>query len=159
MEAPWTAEAGVPSRGLLTKRSRPNWLANVLPGAIKGKGGDGALAGADASHLAEEHAAGRIVRWPTRCGSTRRESERFGGAGRRKSSRVVNGTGYGCSSSDKRIGGLQTLVTRVFGCEPASISVFGPRQPSWAELFSALTSRRVSARRRRHGCVFEPSAR
>jgi len=82
MEAPWVAEAEVPSRGLSTKRSRPSLLERVLPGASDGRGGDGVSTGADALHPAEENAAGNQVRWPTRRGSTRRESERFGGAGR-----------------------------------------------------------------------------
>lgn len=114
MEAPWIVEAEVPSRGLSTKRSRPSLLESVPPGARESRGGDGVSAGADALRLAEENAAGNQVRWPTRRGSTRRESERFGGAGRRKPDRVVNGTGFGCSSSEKRIGGLQTLVIRAW---------------------------------------------
>lgn len=119
MDAPWIAEAKVPSRGLSTKRSRPNRLKSVPPGARESGRGDGVLTGADTLHPAEDNAAGNQVRWPTRRGSTRRESERFGGVGRRKSFGVVNGTRYGCSSSEIRIGGLQTLVIRVFGCEPA----------------------------------------
>jgi len=122
MEAPWTEEAEVPSRGLSTNRSRPNLLESVPPGAMEGGRGDGVLAGAETLRLAEENAAWNQVRWPTRRGSTRRESERFGGVGRRKSFEVVNGTGYGCSSSENEIGGLQTLVIRAFGCEPASAS-------------------------------------
>lgn len=101
METPSIVEAEVPSRGLSTKRSRPSLPARVPPGASNGRGGDGVSAGADALHPAEDNAAGNQVRWPTRRGSTRRESERFGGAGRRKPVRVVNGTGYGCSSSEK----------------------------------------------------------
>lgn len=84
MEAPWIAEAEVPSRGLSTKWSRPSLHECVPPGANERRGGDGVSTGADALRLAEENAAGNQVRWPTRHGSTRRESERFGGAGRRK---------------------------------------------------------------------------
>lgn len=120
MEAPWIEDAEVPSRGLSSNRSRPNLLESVPPGTLDGGRGDGALTGADTLRLAEDNAAGNQVRWPTRRESTRRESERFGGAGRRKSLGVVNGTRYGCSSSEKTIGGLQTLVIRAFGCEPAS---------------------------------------
>jgi len=122
MEAPWTKEAEVPSRGLSTNWSRPNRLESVPPGAIESGQGDGVLTGADTLRPAEDNAAGNQVRWPTRRGSTRRESERFGGVERRKSFGVVNGTRYGCSSSEIRIGGLQLLVIRVFGCEPANAS-------------------------------------
>lgn len=109
---------------------------------------------------AEENAAGNQVRWPTRRGSTRRESERFGGAGRRELVGVVNSTRYGCSSSEIRIGGLQKLVIRALGCEPAGADeAFGPRQNSRAELPSALTCGVVNARRKRHGCILKPSAR
>lgn len=120
MEAPWIEEAEVPSRGLSTNRSRPNLLESVPPGAMEGGRGDGVLTGAEALRPAEDNAAGNQVRWPTRRGSSRRESERFGGVERRKSFGVVNDTGYGCSSSEKPIGGLQMLVTRAFGCEPAN---------------------------------------
>jgi hypothetical protein len=122
MEAPWIVESEVPSRGLSRKRSRPSLLERVLPGASDGRGGDGVSAGADALRPAEENAAGNQVRWPTRRGSTRRESERFGGAGRRKPLRVVNGTGFGCSSSEKRIGGLQTLVIRAWAASRRTLN-------------------------------------
>jgi hypothetical protein len=120
MEAPWIEEAKVPSRGLSTSRSRPNLLESAPPGAMEGGRGDGVLTGAETLRPAEQDAAGNQVRWPTRRGSTRRESERFGGVGRRESFEVVNGTGYGCSSSENTIGGLQKLVIRAFGCETAN---------------------------------------
>lgn len=122
MEAPWIEEAEVPSRGLSKSRSRPSLLECIPPGVQEGRGGDGVSAGADALHPVEENATGNQARWPTRHGSSRRESERFGGVGRRKPTGVVNSTRYGCSSSEKRIGGLQKLVIRAFGCEPASAS-------------------------------------
>lgn len=160
MEAPWIEDAVVPSRGLATNRSRPSLLECVPPGANKGGQGDGVSAGADTLRPAEENAAGNQVRWPTRRGSTRRESERFGGAGRRKPFGVVNSTRCGCSSSEILIGGLQKLVIRALGCEPADADeAFGPRQHSRAEPSSALTCGVVSARRRRHGCILKPSAR
>jgi hypothetical protein len=106
-------EAEVPIRGLSTKPSGPNLPECIPPGTNEGGRGDEVSAGADALRLAEEDAAGNPVRWPTRRGSTRRESERFGGAGRCEPVGVVNSAGYGCSSSENTIGGLQTLVIRV----------------------------------------------
>jgi len=121
MEASRIEEPEVPSRGLSRKRPRPTWSESGPPGSKQDWGGDEMLSGADALLLAEQNAAQEGTRWPARRGPTRRETERFGGARRRKPLRVVKRTRYGCSSSEKRIGGLQTLVLCAFGCEMAAV--------------------------------------
>jgi len=119
MEASRFEEARVSSRGLPRNRARPDLFESGPPGSKQNGRGDGMQTGAEALLPAEQYGAEEIPRWPTCRGLTRRETERFGGARWRKSSRVVRRTRYGCSSSEIRIGGLQTLVLRAFDCELA----------------------------------------